>query len=216
MEQSTKKKLGWGIWLLICAGFYAIFISNIYILSFIFDAGHHQEKPEWEQVSNVPALVFGGGMIDHELMTGDQQSRVDTGVELYHLGRVSHIIMTGDDGARRGNEVDAMKASAIAQGVPEEHVSTDPHGYNTYASCARAANVYGIEEVIVVSQEYHIPRIFYYCSERFGMKTWWIPAPVVDDSLSALLWGRNGREWLARVKAVLEGYLIHTDVSQDI
>jgi vancomycin permeability regulator SanA len=34
----------------------------------------------------------------------------------------------------------------------------DPHGLDTYDSCARAQQVYGLDAVVLVSQSYHLPR----------------------------------------------------------
>src|SRR5690606_8918716 len=34
----------------------------------------------------------------------------------------------------------------------------DPHGQDTFATISRAVGVYGLEEAIVVTQSYHLPR----------------------------------------------------------
>lgn len=150
--------------------------------------------------SSEQALVFGGGMQPNGTQSIMQMDRVATAVALHQNDTVSRIVMTGDDGASRQNEVDAMKAQAELYGVPAPVVSTDPHGYRTYESCWRANNVYEIEEAIVISQDFHLPRIIYLC-RSLGVN-------VVGVSANARpygnVWATGPREILARLKAWIQ------------
>lgn len=155
-------------------------------------------EPSLEMVSPAPVgLVFGGGMEDDGTrQTAMQEDRVRRGAELYERGVVNFLMMTGDDGTMRFNEVDAMKALAVELGVPEQDVLIDPNSFRTYESCYRAIQIYGIEEAIVVSQQFHLPRILYMC-RTMGMDARGIDANLRDYDQ---VYVTTIREALARVK----------------
>lgn len=144
------------------------------------------------------ALVFGGGMKDTTTMSDEQADRVSVGIELYKLGKVKKIMMTGDDGAYVADEVDAMKKAALVAGVPVADVLVDPHGYRTYESCYREHFVYGLNSVIVVSQNFHLARISYLCS-HFGVQTIDVAADLRSYGFDSIK--MNIRELGARLKA---------------
>ncbi|MFA6105449.1 MAG: ElyC/SanA/YdcF family protein [Patescibacteria group bacterium] len=143
-------------------------------------------------------LIFGGGLnadgTPNEMLT----DRIVEGVALYKTGKVSILMMTGDDGKRYQNEVDAMKKAAMSFGVPENKIILDRHGYRTYESCYREANIFGFTEVIAVSQAFHLPRIIYLC-ENFGIKTIGVAADL--HSYGGDLAWMKFREVGARLKA---------------
>lgn len=172
----------------------ALLYANLVIL---------QNKSQIYSENNVPSttigLVFGAGMRDDGSMSPMQSDRVKEGVALYKAGKVSQLIMTGDDGGMKADEVGAMRAAAIAAGVPEDKVRTDPHGYRTYESCYREANVYGIKKVIAVSQSFHLPRIVYLC-ENFGIETVGVPADIRNYGWDQVF--MDAREAGARLKAL--------------
>lgn len=147
------------------------------------------------------ALVFGGGMLDTGEMSDMQTDRMEVAVELYQEGKVEKLFITGDDGAKRFDEVNAMEAFAMEHGVPEKDILLDPHGYNTFASCQRAAEIFELKEVVAISQTFHLKRIDYYC-DAVGIDTIGFSADKGPYGFLGKLWFMNGREWLARVKAV--------------
>lgn len=170
-----------------------VFYSNVHILRFesnIVQANQENLK------DTTTVTIFAGGM-KKEQMTEHQRDRVIKGVRVYKsIDDVKQILITGDDGKRRVNEVDAMKALAKQMGVKSEDIIVDPHGYGTYESCHRTNNVFGIEKMAAVSQNFHLSRIAYICS-NFGIKTLGISANLSEYDSSGGL-----REVLARAKAV--------------
>ena len=156
-----------------------------------------------ERLEEVPAheiaLVFGGGMNAPGEQSDMQRSRVDAAVALYKAGKVQKLVMTGDDGGSKIDEVTYMERYAIEQGVAVNDVATDPHGYRTYESCYRGAHVYEFEKVLAISQDFHLPRIRYFC-ETFGIET----VGFAADEFTPQLNKKNTviRELFARVKGV--------------
>lgn len=140
-------------------------------------------------------LILGAGV------RGDQPSpiledRLLTGIELYQQGAAKKIIMSGDHYQRSYNEVQTMKNFAIAHGVPSEDIFMDHAGLSTYASIARASRVFGLENMIVVSQRYHLPRALF-LAERFEIESVGVAANRRDYFNQT--W-RDWREFLARTK----------------
>ncbi len=179
------------------AGFLGLVIlvsANIFIL---------KNAAQIYSVNTVPtsslAIIFGGGMKNNGTEMSDMQwDRVSVGAELFKTGKVERLMITGDDGWFKANEITAMKNRLLELGVPEEKISADPHGYRTYESCLREAQLFNINSAIVISQSFHLPRIQYLC-EHFGIETTLVQA---DVRIYESWWVPNAREWLARVKAV--------------
>ena len=196
------KKLLWIFCILAVCGFAFIVVCNLYILSFGRNIASSVDAVQPRSL----AIIFGGGMKeDGVTMSEMQEDRVKRGIELYKSGKVQKLMMTGDDGANNGNEVGAMEKYAIAAGVPDEAVDIDPHGYNTFKSCDRAAHLYNVTSTIVVSQSFHLHRIAYFCSHEQGIDVEPVSADLRDYGFRGR-WVTGGlREWLARVKAVVSG-----------
>lgn len=153
-----------------------------------------------EEANAPTAIVLGGGMKDNGEQTLMQMDRVATGIALYKNGQVQKLIMSGDDGQRRFNEVDAMKAQAVAAGVPEADIVIDPHAYRTYLSCYHAAHEYGETDVVLVTQNFHLPRALYFC-HNMGVRAVGVSSDVGPYTLRHRV-RMHARDVLARVKAV--------------
>ncbi len=146
------------------------------------------------------AIIFGGGMKNSTEMSDMQWDRVEVGAQLFKSGKVERLMITGDDGWFRADEISAMKNRLLDLGIPAEKISADPHGYRTYESCIRETQLYNIDQALVISQSFHLPRIQYLC-ENFGLKTTLVQADLRDYHS---FWVAHGREYLARLKALLQ------------
>lgn len=112
------------------------------------------------------AIVFGAQVLPGGGLSAALAHRVDAAIDLYQAGKVAQLLMTGDNREENYDEPGAMRAYALARGIPAEAIRTDPAGLRTYDSCYRARDEFGIGpgEAIVVTQEYHLPRTIYTCS----------------------------------------------------
>lgn len=106
-------------------------------------------------------LVLGCGLNDDGTPGWILSRRLETGLELYRRGAGKKLIMSGDHGRTRYDEVNAMKAWAMARGVPSEDIFMDHAGFSTYESMYRARDVFAVESMIIVSQNYHLYRSLY-------------------------------------------------------
>lgn len=123
-----------------------------------------------QQVPPAPiAIVFGAGVGPDGQPSWMLADRVNGAVKLYKAGKVPRILMTGDNSSPEYDEVTSMKRYAMAQGVPPERINLDHAGVRTYDSSYRAKAIFGINEAVLVTQGYHLPRALY-LANSFGIK----------------------------------------------
>ena len=97
------------------------------------------------------------------------KERLDMGIKIYQSGLTDRIIMSGDHGSDDYDEVNAMKDYAIKMGVLPEHIFMDHAGFSTYESMYRAKEIFLAEDIIVVTQKYHLYRALY-DAEAMGLE----------------------------------------------
>mgnify|MGYP000748084193 FL=1 len=105
-------------------------------------------------------LILGAGVKDGKPKPM-LRDRLLTGIELYKSGAAEKIIMSGDHGRADYDEVNVMRTFALEQGVRAEDIFLDHAGFSTYDSVYRAKNIFGAENIIIVSQKYHLYRALY-------------------------------------------------------
>ena len=144
-------------------------------------------------------LVFGAAMWG----TGPSpylQKRLDLAAALYKAGKTKVIIVSGsrDYGY---NEPDGMRSALISAGVPAARIVTDYGGDDTYSSCLRARDVYGVTSLIAVTQTYHLHRAVATCA-MLGLDV----VGVGDDTVAHnWRWFKNvAREAGANVKLLAD------------
>ena len=113
-------------------------------------------------------LILGAGVKDDKPKPM-LRDRLLTGIEVYKSGAAEKIIMSGDRGRADYDEVNVMRAFALEQGVRAEDIFLDHAGFSTYDSVYRAKNIFGAENIIIVSQKYHLYRALY-ISEKLDVK----------------------------------------------
>jgi SanA protein len=109
------------------------------------------------------ALVLGAGLWRDGSPTPALYDRVATAVDLYRAGRVKKLLMSGDNRFVNYNEPAAMKKLAIQLGAPAEDIVLDYAGRRTYDSCYRAKEIFGVRQVVVVTQRFHLDRALFLC-----------------------------------------------------
>ncbi len=103
-------------------------------------------------------LVLGCGLKGDGTPSDMLRDRLDRGIELYNLGVADKILMTGDHGRVNYNEVGTMKQYATDKGIPAEDVFMDHAGFSTYESIYRAKSIFEADNIVIVTQEYHLYR----------------------------------------------------------
>ena len=163
-------------------------------------AGHLYSEDE---VPAAPvALVLGAKVFPDGTPSPFLAARLDVAHRLYSAGKVQVIVVSGDNMAKEYNEPEAMRTYLINAGMPAEAVVADYAGFDTYDSCARALRIFGVEQLIVVTQSYHLPRAVATC-RALGVDA----TGVGDESARqhARSWRKGAiRDQLACVKTVID------------
>jgi len=116
------------------------------------------------------AVVFGAGLTSSGGPTTVLKDRVETAVLLYQSGKVEKVLMSGDNRFINYNEPGAMKAYAQELGMPEEDIVLDFAGRRTYDTCYRAKEIFQLDKVILVTQNFHLSRALFTCN-TLGLKS---------------------------------------------
>lgn len=141
-------------------------------------------------------LILGCGVREDGTPSLMLRDRLETGIALYEAGAAEKLLMSGDHGRKEYDEVNTMKYFAMERGIPSEDIFMDHAGFSTYDSMYRARDVFCVEKVIIVTQEYHLPRALY-VAEKLGLEAYGVAALDVNYHGQAY---REFREMLARAK----------------
>ncbi|MFT3890257.1 MAG: ElyC/SanA/YdcF family protein [Anaerolineales bacterium] len=172
-------------------------ITTIYSMNKIYQ----KENAPHERV----AIVFGAGLRRDGTPTPVLRDRVETAAELYFSGKVEKILMSGDNRFVNYNEPESMRQYAISLGVPNEAIVLDYAGRRTYDTCYRAKAIFGVEDTLLVTQKFHLPRALFLCN-ALGVKAAGVEAKNRQYWEGSLfIW--NIREQLATVGAFLDVYV---------
>lgn len=162
-------------------------------------------------VADVPArrvvIVFGAGLWRDGSPTPVLQDRVATAVDLYRAGKAEKLLLSGDNRFIHYNEPAAMQRLALALGVPEEDLVLDYAGRRTYDTCYRARAIFGVEQAILVTQAFHLPRAIYTCNQ-LGVEAVGVRADRRPYPRSSMLYWEI-RELFATLTALLDVHCLH-------
>jgi vancomycin permeability regulator SanA len=148
------------------------------------------------------ALVLGAQVEANGLPSVFLEARLDLARRLYAAGKVRVLLVSGDNMHFDYDEPTAMRAWLISHGVPERKIVRDFAGFDTYDSCARAKQIFGVQRLTVVTQSFHVPRAVTLC-RRLGVDA----NGVGDESVKQFStpWRISStREYGASVKAVFD------------
>jgi vancomycin permeability regulator SanA len=111
-------------------------------------------------------IVFGGGLAqDRKSPMPFLAGRLTTAGELLRTGKVKALLLSGDGHGASGDEVDAMRTYLVARGADPNKLVLDPYGLDSYDTCRRARDVYGVTRALLVSQSFHLPRAVTLCRD---------------------------------------------------
>ncbi|GAP14429.1 uncharacterized membrane protein [Longilinea arvoryzae] len=130
--------------------------SEIYALNRIVKPDDSPQRPV--------AIVFGAGLQRDGSPTPVLRDRVATAAGLYFSGKVQKLLLSGDNRFVDYNEPGAMRAYALELGVPDEDIVLDYAGRRTYDTCYRAKEIFGVQQAILVTQRFHLPRALVICN----------------------------------------------------
>jgi vancomycin permeability regulator SanA len=144
------------------------------------------------------AIVLGAGL-DGAKPSPFLAGRLRTAADLYRRGKVRVILVTGDNSRKSYDEPSAMRDFLTAEGVPTGRIVLDYAGFDTWDSCARAKQIFGVHRAIVVTQKFHLPRAVALC-RSVGIQTYGVGHDTYPLDATATEYG-YAREVIASIKA---------------
>jgi SanA protein len=152
-------------------------------------------------------LVLG---TSEKLANGDEnpyfQKRIEAAAELYHQGKVKRFIVSGDNRTASYNEPEAMRKALVAKGVPDNAICLDYAGLRTLDSIVRAKEIFSQNRFTIISQFSHDERALL-IARHYDIDAIAFAAPDAPFSWAK---GAHIREYFARVKVILDLYILHT------
>ncbi len=169
----------------------------------------------YDDICQVPAMRYGlllgtSPVTPRGTHNINFDDRIKAAADLYHAGKTQYIIASGGDYRRddRGNAVlygsdepRQMQRALIAAGVDSTHIILDYEGTRTLYSVAKARRVYGLDSVLLISQEYHNRRAIWQ-ADHYGLYAVGYnatPSPEAGNVVRNTL-----RETMARVKLFID------------
>ncbi|TFG74380.1 MAG: vancomycin high temperature exclusion protein [Flavobacteriales bacterium] len=127
-------------------------------------------------------------------------NRINATIALFNAGKIDFVLVSGDNGTIYYNEPTTIKKDLVKGGIPENKIYLDYAGFRTLDSMVRAKEVFGLDQVTVISQKFHNQRAIY-IAEKKGLHA--IGFNATD------IYGQSGlkvklREYFARVKVFMD------------
>ncbi|MFI9389116.1 vancomycin high temperature exclusion protein [Kutzneria sp. NPDC052558] len=170
----------------------ALVTGGSVIWAYTASSGHRHDPAD---APSAPVVIVLGAEVGTPFLAG----RLAATVELLKAGKAESVLVSGNANGTSGDETRVMAAYLTAHGIPAAKITVDGDGVDTYSTCARAVQVFGIRRALLVTQAYHLPRAVSLC-RNLGMDADGVEAPC--DCGGFLLFRNEVREWLASVLAL--------------
>lgn len=179
-----------------------ICIAVVFTCNFIVE--RNADGRMYTNVNDVPAvsaaLVLGTSPGTKNKVNLFYKYRMEAAAALWKAGKVKYIIVSGDNSTVQYDETTFMRNTLHELGVPDSVITLDYAGFRTLDSVVRAYWVFGQQNIVIVSQEFHNERAIY-IADHFGMNAIGFCAQDVPEGRGLKTYFR---EYFARVAAVLD------------
>lgn len=190
-----------------------VIIAALFLIALLFvdrSISWQTEEQVFHQVSDLPdfdvALVLGTSKYLGRTLNDYYAHRIEAAIELYKKDKVSSFLLSGDNAHRSYNEPWTMKRDLLRAGVPEQAIHLDYAGFRTLDSVVRAKEVFNTDRFIIVTQQFHCERALF-IANYYQINAVCLAVPGPQQHSGAMI---RAREILARVKAMLDLYIFHT------
>ena len=199
-----KRIFKWIFWIILLMGMGLIGI-DLYI-------SKSSKADIYSDVNKIPskkaALVLGTA----KYMIGGGKNyfytyRIRAAAALFKAGKVKAIVVSGDHSTKYYDETGKMQKDLIKAGVPRKYITVDPLGVRTLDSVMRAEAIFDLKDYIIVSQRFHLERALFIAKAK-GQEVIGFMAKDIPGTVAA--YRMKAREYLARAKAFLDVYVLHT------
>lgn len=203
------RSLWWKIFLtlLMSLGALALLATLLFVGANLWVLGKTQERIESDLLACTAApvgIVFGtshwsrgGGRNPHF------EARMSAAAQLIGMRRVDHLLLSGDNRTRFYNEPITMWRDLRSREVRDEDMTLDYAGFSTFDTLVRSQEVFGVEQAMLITQSWHLPRAMF-IADALGLNVTGCAVPA--EHVSGV-WRLRAREWLARVATLGDLYL---------
>lgn len=172
----------------------------------------YAENEIFEEVVDLPEVRVGLVLGTSDKLSNGRKNlfflgRIDSAFELYESGKVDKLLLSGDNSTEYYNEPQTMKDALILKGIPEDDLVLDYAGFRTLDSVVRANEVFGLNEIIIVSQKFHNERAVFIAG-NLGMDVYALNAESPEFEIAPRVFIR---EVLARVYLIWDLFIFDTD-----
>ncbi|MBK8368326.1 MAG: YdcF family protein [Bacteroidetes bacterium] len=132
--------------------------------------------------------------------------RIQAAYELFKAHKVQYLLVSGDNHIKGYDEPSDMREALIALGLPDSCIVLDYAGFRTLDSVVRCNEVFGEDSITIISQEFHNQRALFIANKN-NIQAIGFNAKDVNQNYS---FKTRLREYFARVKCVLDIYVLYT------
>jgi SanA protein len=172
--------------------------SNAYILL----STDGESTSRLTEVPREPVAIVPGALVQPDgkmsVMLGD---RVSQAARLWQAGKVEKILVSGDHHTWGYDEPDTMRKALVRQGVTPRDIFEDHAGFDTWATMVRARSIFNVQDAVVVTQGFHMPRALF-LADQAGIHATGLTSDL--HRYGYQLKKSEVREVLSRVKAIAD------------
>ncbi len=184
--------------------FIIIIIFAVIGIAINFHIDYFTNEDIYNSTTDIPsaytALILGAGVYKSGRPSAILKDRLLTAIDLYKKKKVKRLLVSGDHGKKYYDEVNNMKKFLLEKGIPKKDMFLDHAGFNTYNSIVRAKGIFQVKDLIIVTQEFHLPRAVYIAG-KIGLKPMGLKADIQDYPKLNYF---KMREYLAKIKSFFE------------
>lgn len=156
-----------------------------------------------------PVAIVLGAKVWGDRPSHMLEDRLRAALVLYQTGRCDKLLLSGAHHHDDYDEVGVMRRWLEDHGVPGDDLFLDHAGLRTLDSMVRAKQVFGVEQALVVSQDFHVPRAVY-LGRSIGLDVIGVAAPAGFRYPAAVHRHNAVRERLAQTRAWLDVHVLGT------
>lgn len=181
-----------------------LLLSQIIFIAINLHIINYSRRHVSDDIAKTPrapiCIVPGAAVYGRNRISAVLEDRLETALALYRQGKATRFLLSGDHRTFYYDEVSRMRDFMLRKGVPMSALLLDHGGYNTYATMARARDVFAVDDCVVVTQRFHLDRAVY-IARMMGLRATGYPA---DRRTYRYRVRYAAREYLARVKAFVD------------
>lgn len=157
---------------------------------------------ELDNLADVDAILVLGCKVEGDTPSLMLSKRLEKTIDVYEKIN-KPVIISGDSTRDNYDEVGVMNKYLSSQ-INNEELILDKEGINTYDSLYRVKNVYRINKIVIITQEFHMYRALY-LADKLGLDAYGV---VANDIPQKFIMIKNQiREILARDKNFFKGII---------